>query len=225
MGSLIGKAAEGIAAGIGLASEARKAHKAKKTARNDMPTNDTGDRTSADSKSLETASEDKVTYEDDNEAVWELDEAQDELVGGDAPKEKKPRSPDEIIQAFLQRYPPPPPTYEAAIQDTEAGEAAVPVPRPKIEYPVVLPQRRPKDKTRGFVRAYAPDLAEVGIDQAMFLDFLETFNQASLANPLINAINLASFATMALPTGIGIAVSIAIQIATQIAMEVQSRHR
>ena len=47
----------------------------------------------------------------------------------------------------------------------------------------------------------------------MFLDFLETFNQATQASPWINAINLAGFAAIALPMGAGIAVQVAIQIA------------
>ena len=38
--------------------------------------------------------------------------------------------------------------------------------------PVILPQRRPKNKQRGFVRGYAPLLGECsGIDQQTFLDF------------------------------------------------------
>jgi hypothetical protein len=41
-------------------------------------------------------------------------------------------------------------------------------PRPTGRLPltVVLPQRRPKDRSRGFIRAYAPVLENCGIDQA-----------------------------------------------------------
>lgn len=45
--------------------------------------------------------------------------------------------------------------------------------------PVIIPQRRPKKKDRGFVRAFAPVLADCGINQEMFLEFLEDFDKAN----------------------------------------------
>lgn len=47
-----------------------------------------------------------------------------------------------------------------------------------LECAVVIPQRRPQAKTRGFVRAYAPVLGSCGIDQQTFLTFLEGFDKA-----------------------------------------------
>lgn len=59
-------------------------------------------------------------------------------------------------------------------------EMAGPIPPMKrLPCPVVIPQRRPGSKFRGFVRAYAPDLADSGISQDMFLEFLEMFYEAS----------------------------------------------
>lgn len=43
----------------------------------------------------------------------------------------------------------------------------------RLPCPVVIPQRRPRNKDRGFVRAYAPILRDCGIDQEVFLQFLE----------------------------------------------------
>jgi hypothetical protein len=40
----------------------------------------------------------------------------------------------------------------------------------RLPCPVIIPQRRPRDKKRGFVRAYAPVLESCGIDQKTFLD-------------------------------------------------------
>lgn len=57
------------------------------------------------------------------------------------------------------------------------------------------------------------------------MDFISTFNIASRANPLLNAINLASFSAHALSPGIGIAVSEAIRLVVDVGIEVHSRYR
>jgi hypothetical protein len=49
----------------------------------------------------------------------------------------------------------------------------------RIPGPVVIPQRRHGSKFRGFVRAYAPELADCGISQDMFLEFLEDIYESS----------------------------------------------
>jgi hypothetical protein len=51
--------------------------------------------------------------------------------------------------------------------------------RGRLPCPVIIPQRRPKDKERGFIRAYAPALLECGIDEATFLNFIDSLNQAA----------------------------------------------
>lgn len=75
------------------------------------------------------------------------------------------------------------------------------------------------------MRAYSPVLADVGIDQSTFLDFLETLGRACRASPWIHTINLASIGTLFLPTATSIAVSIAIQLATMTAIEAHSRYK
>jgi hypothetical protein len=45
--------------------------------------------------------------------------------------------------------------------------------------PVIIPQRRPENKERGFIRAYAPALLECGIDEETFLKFIDSLNQAT----------------------------------------------
>ena len=46
-----------------------------------------------------------------------------------------------------------------------------------LELPVIIPQRRPRQRSRGFLRAYAPLLEGNQIDQAMFLGFLNGFDE------------------------------------------------
>jgi hypothetical protein len=48
----------------------------------------------------------------------------------------------------------------------------------RLSQPVLIPQRRPEDQSRGILRAYAPALGDCGIDQETFLDFIDAFNEA-----------------------------------------------
>ena len=50
--------------------------------------------------------------------------------------------------------------------------------------PVIIPQRRPENQSRGWIRAYAPALMDCGIDQRQFLSFLDGFNEASKVSKL-----------------------------------------
>ena len=78
----------------------------------------------------------------------------------------------------------PPPYTEEEL--AEMGDVKYPEPivqamnASKLQCPVVIPQRRPGSKTRGFIRAYAPVLLDYGIDQETFLTFLKAFHKASI---------------------------------------------
>ena len=111
---------------------------------------------------------------DGDEAYWELDEATDPdppaydyspSVKGEvdhAELESEEAKPDvhKLVLKFLADHPAP--THGTA----------------KLPCPVIIPQRRPRTKSRGFVRAYAPVLADCGIGQDTFLEFLKTFHKA-----------------------------------------------
>ncbi|KAH8690787.1 hypothetical protein BGW36DRAFT_432572 [Talaromyces proteolyticus] len=232
------KLVNGVTSGIGFASEVRGYKKARKAARNEReleqqkqeqqesstsasrspppytasPLEEEGD----DQERADTA--DSTAAHDEVERSWQLDEAQDVVVGESEPRKSKKgvANPDKIIGAFLQRQPPP-------YASSSSPDGARPI--SKLEFPVAIPQRRPKDKKRGFIRAYASDLENVGISQETWFDFIETLNEASLANPWINALNLASIAASPLPFAISTAISMAIMVATTVAIEAQSRYR
>ncbi|KAF2098893.1 hypothetical protein NA57DRAFT_76127 [Rhizodiscina lignyota] len=114
-----------------------------------------------------------------------------------------------------------PPSYEAALNggpvtattaeqvsqrslNTHQNATAPPKYTPcPITQVILLPQRRPKDRNRGFVRAYPPILGEVnGIYQDMFLDFITEFDKALQASPKFDVINIASFGVGHVPTAI-----------------------
>lgn len=230
----IGKLAQGVVTGIGFASEVRGYKKAKKAAKLENESElwqskieeqpDSGSSTRSPShrepheaeRQADLDIEEPPAYEE-IERSWELDEAQDIVIEAKKPRKSKDgvANPDKVIAAFLQRHPPHSPV--SSPQQTAT--------RSRLEYPVAIPQRRPKDKKRGFIRAYAPDLQSVGIDQETWFDFIETLNEASLANPWINALNLASLAATPLPSAISMAISTAIMVATTIAIETQGRYR
>ncbi|KAI1186487.1 hypothetical protein F5B17DRAFT_403565 [Nemania serpens] len=138
--------------------------------------------------------------EDGTDYEWDLDDAQEEL------SESRREDNQQLLADALQ---PVPPAFEA--------------PRGRLQYPVILPQRRPKRRRRGFIRAYAPDLLACGIDQPTFMAFLDQLDKSTAYSPLANIINLSTVATFAIPGGLGAAVAVPIQIATGIYKELQGR--
>ncbi|TVY82519.1 Carnitinyl-CoA dehydratase, partial [Lachnellula suecica] len=189
MAFVIGYAVKGVAAGIGLASEGIHAHNEKKRAKKlghseSREAVDASDNTSHDHLTHHSLEGEREAYEGD-EAHWNLDEVQDELHAStpreehDAKEIEKKKKYEHnitiIIEEFIRKYP-----------VTGRGHG--------LALPVILPQRRPEGRARGFIRAYAPVLMDCGIDQPMFIDFLDTFNTATLASPWINMINFAGIA-------------------------------
>ncbi|KEZ41708.1 hypothetical protein SAPIO_CDS6889 [Scedosporium apiospermum] len=98
-------------------------------------------------------------------------------------------------------------------------------PSMKLSAPVILRQRRPKTRARGFIRAYAPVLDDVGIDQETFFDFIDTFNEALEPNPWLYSFNLADLAGLAVPEPLMMLLGIGVGIATDAAIETQSRFK
>lgn len=147
----------------------------------------------------------------DDEEQWDLDDAQDSSRFANNEDNGPQLSETQIVDAFMRDHPPP--AYSHTLR---LG---------KLPCPVIIPQRRPRDKKRGFIRAYAPVLADCGIDQATFLDFLKSFHQSSKASPWLNVINIAAFGAGMAPSAIAMGVSIAVQFAVGTAMELQSRSR
>lgn len=222
---IISKVIKGVGAGIGMASEAVADRKEKKAAKD----RGVSPYPAEASKSREGSHKDKKTSPDDDSdssssdesdlesdrAVWALDEAAQDL------EVQPPRydeldgttslGPDEIASSFLQAHQ----------ISNNPQQTLKPLPNP-----VILPQRRPKNKIRGFVRAYAPLLGScAGIDQKTFIDFVNDLDRASKASPVFDVINVACFAVGMIPNPIAMAVTTAVQIASQTAQEVQSRYR
>ncbi|KAK8902849.1 hypothetical protein QC760_008351 [Botrytis cinerea] len=245
MSFIIEGAIKGIAAGIGLASESVHAHKAKKASKAHSPSpqafsgEDIQSRSSS-SNALRISHEDPTAVkcssppEENDEQIWELDAAQDELAlehethqvslsdltvqeieaddQGPQRKEKHTVFMKVFVSRFIAKYPAP--QYPSSHSITN-----------RLPLPVILPQRRPKSRSRGFIHAYAPLLQDCDISEAMWLDFLRTFNEATQASPWIQCINFAGLAAHGVAPGVAIAVQIAIAVAIKTANEIHSRQR
>jgi hypothetical protein len=248
-GGIIGMGIRGIAGGVGLISESIKASKESKGKAAERADQDSGsasrwysegdssrpirdfdaisdappsyaeasgsksgqDQYPADKKTghLKASKQDEVVEREDNlEDEWALDDAQDQIVDEFQDKEANTDT-EKLADKFIRNHPAP--------THPQRGNLAL---------PVVIPQRRPKDRSRGFVRAYAPILENAGVDQATWLQFLETFQKSSVANPWLSAINMAQFATLAIHGfGIGLAVGYAISKITDATIEMESRRK
>ena len=219
-----------VGSGIGLAAEAREARKVSKNttqasisretaqgaATDDLKDQDIvrvpedqadqliakGQAVPVDQDELEKDPDDpppKYTSEEENdEADWELNDAAEEQTAATTPRandehnlEVSPSGEkdrqhyvDKIVVSFVGQYPPP-------------SNAQRPS---KLPCSVIVPQRRPRDKTRGFIRAYAPVLSECGIDQTTFLQFLEIMDKASKVGLLPQAFKLLTHSDMLIIT-------------------------
>ncbi|CAK7263296.1 hypothetical protein SEPCBS57363_000495 [Sporothrix epigloea] len=94
---------------------------------------------------------------------------------------------------------------------------------PHLLHPVVIPQRRPGNKQRGFVEAYAPDLAANDIDEESFLAFVRATNKAAQASKWLHAVQVAAMGTGFIPNHIALGVSAAVQIIAGITAKVETR--
>ena len=76
-----------------------------------------------------------------------------------------------------------PPAYTeedlANLSDAKYPQPSDSAENSKLSCPIIIPQRRPGSKGRGFLRAYAPVLADHDIDEQTFLTFLKDFHKAS----------------------------------------------
>ena len=193
-----------VGKGIGLATEYnahRKRSKSRSPDPNAAPSPAAGDAPT-------TPSADPTGHIEDEEA-WDIDDAQD-----DEPKDvqrglQEAKSVKQLLEAFQHLHPAPDPPRATA----------------SLSLPIILPQRRPHHRDRGFVRAYAPDLAAEGIDQRLFFDFLDGFEKAIRLHPIFHAVNLAVWgAVKAIDLTAGISLTVhAVAFAVHTSIEASRR--
>lgn len=74
---------------------------------------------------------------------------------------------------------------EEIVRELVRNVSSPPQPPHRIPCPVIVPQRRPRNKDRGCDRAYAPVLSDCGISKDVFLQFLEDWDKASKVGSLV----------------------------------------
>jgi len=159
-------------------------------------------------------SEGEEEEEDDDEIAWELDEAQeaadppsyDETLSNDV------KTPDGDVDV--------PKLVRGVLQQVRQFNGQKPLP-----YPVVIPQRRPRNKARGFIRAYPPILENYGIPQEAFMTFLKNFQLASQPSKYLMAVFVAAQIVGTVPSVYAMAASMAVSVAAGTAIELQRRYR
>lgn len=178
-----------------------------------VPVDDHRDRSIADGQ----AEDDDDSSDEDDERDWALDEAagEDEPPvaprSGQEPKKKYALDATATIESLgaivLSKFPPPPRST------------------PQLRCPVIIPQRRPGASGRGFIRAYAPDLAEFGIPQEGFLSFLKVQQEASKASPLLNVVYVGAGIIGCVPHGAAMITSVVVSIAVGACIKHQESQR
>lgn len=111
---------------------------------------------------------------DEDEDDWLADDVQAQLENQKS--QDDPDSGEKAIDWFKKRHPAPPKSIAS---------------KGHLPGPVIIPQKRPDMRTRGFVRAYAPALHDCGVDQATFLDFLDGFHKDVSKHGWFNVTNIA----------------------------------
>lgn len=170
-----------------------------------------------------------VSLEDDSED-WELDDFDDPLTPStndtqslpsyeESEAMKEGETVDDLVREVMaDSTPRPPPPSQASSDEMKLERVPLPC-------PVVIPQRRPRKKARGFVRAYAPVLEDCGIDEKTFLRFLKNFHKSSQASPIFPAIQVAAGIAGFAPSVIAMAVTTVAQVAAGVGAEMQTRSR
>ena len=148
-----------------------------------------------------------------DEVHWALDEAAEEVT---SPKAEEPN----LKYGMMAQ-----PSIESFAERVMAKCPPLNHPTNPLRCPVIIPQRRPGARDRGFIHAYAPDLAEKGISQELFLSFIQNFHQAAQASPLLNVVFLSAGVAGFVPEPITQITSTVIQFAVGAAIYMQTTQR
>ena len=157
--------------------------------------------------------DDSDTDSEGDEANWALDEAAEEVT--------TPRAQEPTLKYGVMAQP----TIESFSEVVIAKCPPLNHPTNPLQCPVVIPQRRPGARDRGFIHAYAAALADKGISQEAFLSFIQTFHQAAQASPLLNVVFLSAGVVGLVPEPITQITGTVIQFAAGAAIYMQTTQR
>ncbi|KAH8176684.1 hypothetical protein LIA77_05102 [Sarocladium implicatum] len=169
-----------------------------------------------------TESEQDIASRPIEETFWELDESQAEFALASGAFEpgvpvatipkgvaNEPPSVDALVDAFLAAHKP-------KLRD---GPAEMP-------YAVILPQRRPTARSRGFIRAYAPCLeTSCGIGEDEFMQFHDFYAESMKFSNALKIVKVTVGVAGLIPSPIIMATTTAVGALAEAAGSMQSRGR
>jgi hypothetical protein len=188
----------GISTGIGLAGEKYYDHKDRKAALSEQKDRDINGQSTEFINPITPGEE---TAND--EQIWALDEAAGPSIYSASQAQHRPE-----VERTVSNL-----VHDVTATSEAGGHQPLTLSQVRLPYPIIIPQRRPGAKARGWARAYPPDLEALGIDQKTFLRFLQNFDDASQASPWLKALYVAGNAVGLVPGHITMAVSLSISIA------------
>lgn len=165
--------------------------------------------------------EDPKSTDGEDEEAWAFDDAANELEEPQSNDLEQPASQPNHVKHNIDGQP----KIEALASAVLAKCAPIPSSISPLAQPVIIPSRRPGSKSRGFIRAYAPVLADSGIGQDAFLSFLKNFHRASQASPVLGAIFISAIVVGLVPGIATMVTSIVVQAAVGTAIELQRLSR
>lgn len=164
------------------------------------------------------------SHTEEDEQNWALDDAANAL---EQPVIKEPRKSSEnsTISISIKYGVDGQPSLDSLVAIVLSKCPPITYRPPFLKHPIIIPQRRPGAAGRGFIRAYAPVLAESGIPQETFISLLKTFHRASQASPVLGVIYISAGIVGLVPHTATMVTSIVVQVAIGAAMELQKRQR
>ncbi|KKK15707.1 hypothetical protein AOCH_007061 [Aspergillus ochraceoroseus] len=155
---------------------------------------------------------------DHDEAAWELDDMVEHTRPPVYEEEPMAASGADSDDAKMKMR-------EAMVRKLVTMAGPAPQPQRRLACPVIIPQRRPRKKERGFVRAYAPILADCGISEEVFVQFLEDLDRANKASQWIEVVFVAAGILGLVPEPTTQILSAVVQLIAGTARELQTRRR
>ncbi|PYH90932.1 hypothetical protein BO71DRAFT_386616 [Aspergillus ellipticus CBS 707.79] len=157
------------------------------------------------------------TLTHDDEALWELDEMAEGMRS--PPCEEPMEIPEnETEEEKIAKR-------EALVRDLVAMAGPPPQEVHRLPCSVIIPQRRPRSRQRGFVGAYAPVLADCGISADVFLRFVDYLDQVNRASAWIEVTFVAAQIMGSFPEPAVMIVGTVLAVIAGTARELQMRKR
>ena len=163
--------------------------------------------------------DDSDSSTDNDEQEWTLDDAAHELESpatppiGEEPRKRHGLDATYTIESLCA-------TTLAKCPPISTGATSNPLP-----YPVIIPQRRPGTRNRGYIHAYPPILESKCLPQDAFLTFLSNLYESSQVSPFLNVVWISADVVGVVPSPFAMIGSIVVKVAAGAAMALQAMQR